>query len=340
MRSLGRGIDSPHEIRGWARIRHLVIDLSRQISPPRIFPVNLNRRSALALAASSSLAFAQTIKAAPAPFQFRYALASCMYGYAPLAEILPETEKIGATGIDIWPKVHGDQREQLDALGEERFASMLRKHNLELSCITQYKLGPFGIDDEIRLAGRLGCKMIVTGGSGPRNLKGSELKSAIAQFLKKMAPTLEIAREHGVKIAIENHDNNLIHDGDSLRYLVDLAPRDVIAVAFAPYHLPQDTDVLCKLLRDLEDSVAVFYAWQHGMGCREKLPKQQELLQMPGRGELDFGPIVKTLAEIKFNGWTEIFMHPVPRGIPILETTAEVTAEINRARSYLEGLLG
>ena len=27
---------------------------------------------------------------------------------------------------------------------------------------------------------------------------------------------------------------------------------------------------------------------------------------------------------------------PVPRGIPILDTPAEVTAEINRARGYLE----
>ena len=29
-------------------------------------------------------------------------------------------------------------------------------------------------------------------------------------------------------------------------------------------------------------------------------------------------------------------MHPVPRGVPILETTAKVTAEINRARAYLD----
>lgn len=301
--------------------------------------MRLNRRTALTVAASSSLSFVRSTQAAERTFQFRYALASCMYGYAPLAEIMPEAKKIGATGIDIWPKVHGDQREQLDVIGEEKFAEMLRDNDLELSCITQYKLGPFGIDDEIRLAGRLGCKMIVTGGKGPRNLKGKELKSAIADFLVKLKPTLEIARENGVRIAIENHANNLIHDADSLRYLVDLAPADAIAVAFAPYHLPQDTDVLCKLLRDLGgESLAVFYAWQHGMGCTTKLPKQQELLQMPGRGDLDFAPIVKTLAEIGFDGWTEIFMHPVPRGIPILETNAEVTAEINRSRAYLDTL--
>ena len=67
-----------------------------------------------------------------------------------------------------------------------------------------------------------------------------------------------------------------------------------------------------------------------------KLPKEQELLQMPGRGPLDFAPILQALKRIDYRGFTEIFMHPVPRGIPILETTAAVTEEINRARAYLE----
>ncbi len=31
-------------------------------------------------------------------------------------------------------------------------------------------------------------------------------------------------------------------------------------------------------------------------------------------------------------------MHPVPRGIPILDSTADVTGEINRARHYLDEL--
>ncbi len=60
---------------------------------------------------------------------------------------------------------------------------------------------------------------------------------------------------------------------------------------------------------------------------------------MPGRGTLDFGPLLASLQRIKYSGWTEIFMHPVPRGIPILETTAAVTAEVNHSREYLEKLL-
>ena len=71
------------------------------------------------------------------------------------------------------------------------------------------------------------------------------------------------------------------------------------------------------------------------MGCHQKLPKEQELLQMPGRGELDFVPLISALRDINYRGWTEIFMHPVPRGIPILDSTGSVTAEINRSRQYL-----
>jgi len=63
------------------------------------------------------------------------------------------------------------------------------------------------------------------------------------------------------------------------------------------------------------------------------------LMQLPGRGTLDFRPMLAALKKIDFSGWTEIFMHPVPRGIPILDTAAEVTDELERARIYLENLL-
>ena len=83
----------------------------------------------------------------------------------------------------------------------------------------------------------------------------------------------------------------------------------------------------------------MFYAWQYGMGCMKKLPKEQELLQMPGRGKLDFTLIVKSLKAINYSGYTSIFMHPVPRGIPILPTAKETTKEINRAKNYLDAIL-
>lgn len=268
-------------------------------------------------------------------FQFQYILGSCMYGYSELAEIVPEVRKIGATAIDIWPKVHGNQREQLDEMGEEKFAALLKKHGISLGCITQYKLGPFGLQNEMRLANRLGCSTIVCGGKGPKGLKGGELKAAVGKFVEQMKPHLEVAEETGVTIAIENHANNLIESPDSLKWLKEFRPSKHLGIAFAPYHLPQEESLLSQLILELGDAIEMFYAWQHGMGCTKKLPKEQELLQMPGRGKLDFSPLLSALRKIRYSGWTEIFMHPVPRGIPILETTAEVTAEINRSRTYL-----
>lgn len=272
-------------------------------------------------------------------FTLRYILRGCMYGYTALAETVPEVRKTAATSIDIWPKVHGNQREQLDEMGEEAFAALLKKHDVTLGCITQYKLGPFGLQDEMRLAQRLGCPLIVTGGSGPKGLHGDALKRAVSVFVEQMKPHLAVAEETGVTVAIENHANNLIESPDSMKWLAELSPSKKLGIALAPYHLPQYEKLLAGLIRALGDNIKMFYAWQHGMGSVTKLPKQQELLQMPGRGELDFAPLLKALKDVSYNGPTEIFMHPVPRGIPILDTTAKVSAEINRARDYLRRCL-
>ncbi len=302
----------------------------------------LTRRDFTAAAAAAVLAVpALNADAQPTdqPFQLRYLLGSCMYGYTALQEIMPEVRKTGAVAIDLWPKVHGNQREQLDEMGEEAFTELLRRHDVQLGCITQYKLGPFGLTQELPLARRLGCSTIVTGGKGPKGLSGDELRSAVQTFTEKMQPHLAIAEENGVTIAIENHGSNLFESADALKWLVELCPNPHLGVALAPYHLPQDEQQLADLIRSLGSRIEVFYAWQHGMGCMKKLPKEQELLQMPGRGSLDFGPILAALSEIRYEGWTEIFMHPVPRGIPILESTAAVTEEINRSRRYLSDCL-
>ncbi|QEG39868.1 sugar phosphate isomerase/epimerase family protein [Roseimaritima ulvae] len=304
---------------------------------------SISRRQFCAIGAAAAAAGSlqpSTVSAEDASsFQLKYLLGSCMYGYQYVGEIFPEVRKTGATAIDIWPKVHGNQREQLADLGEQKFAAMMAEHDITLGCITQYKLGPFGLQDEMRVANRLGCQTMVTGGKGPVGLKGQELKSAVAAFIEKMKPHLAVAEQMGVTIAIENHANNLIDSADSLKWLAELSPSKHLGIALAPYHLPQDEQLLSDLINTLGDSIAVFYAWQHGMGCHKKLPKQQELLQMPGRGDLNFGPLVSALKQINYKGWTEIFMHPVPRGVPILETAAEVTAEINRSRRYLDAML-
>ena len=50
-------------------------------------------------------------------------------------------------------------------------------------------------------------------------------------------------------------------------------------------------------------------------------------------------PLMQQLSSQRFNGPVEIFMHPVPRGVPILNSIAEITAAVRAARAYLDGLL-
>jgi sugar phosphate isomerase/epimerase len=227
----------------------------------------------------------------------------------------------------------------MDEMGHEKFAALLRQHKLKLGILTRYDLGPFKLQPEMAVLKKFGGKMVVCAGSGPKNLTGTELKAAVKKFAEEMQPHIAAAEESGVVIAIENHGNNLIDSPESLKWFAEFTPSKNIGIALAPYHLPDNSETVADVIRALGEKVVHFYAWQHGMGCTVKLPKEQELMQMPGRGELDFVPILKALKEINYDGWTSVFMHPVPRGISILETAAEVTAEVNRARNYLDGCL-
>ena len=272
------------------------------------------------------------------PFELDYILASCMYGTLPLAEIVPEVKRIRSERIDIWPRVHGNQREQVESMGNAAFAALLATHGVGLGISTRFDLGPFGLEEEMAFAQEFGASLIVTGSTGPKGLAGEELRAAVSDFAEALKPHIAAAEKHGITISIENHSSALIESPDSMRWLIEFTDSPHLGIALAPYHLPDDAELVAQLIADLGQGLALFYAWQHGMGCHEKLPKEQELMQMPGRGTLDFAPILAALKRINYSGWTEIFMHPVPRGIPILDSTADVTGEINRARHHLDEL--
>jgi sugar phosphate isomerase/epimerase len=297
----------------------------------------MNRRHFLQTLTAGACATLTSRAVAADGFRFNYMLASSMFGNLPLAEILPEVKKSGAASIDLWPKVHGTQREEIDAMGHEKFAALLKEHGITLGGSTRYDLGPFRLAEELDVMHRLGGTIIVAGGAGNYKLTGEALKAEVTGFVEKLKPTAAKAAELGMTVAIENHGNNLIDSPDSLRWLNDMAPAGV-GIALAPYHLPQEPELIAGLIRHLGPKLSLFYAWEYGMSCAKKMPKEEELQQMPGRGKLDYKPLIAALKEIKFTGPTEIFMHPTPRGFPILETAGAVTAEINRSRAFLDGL--
>ena len=290
-----------------------------------------------------SLALAATVPFAAraaqgAAFRLRYILSSALYGEMSLDLILPEMVKTGCESIDVWCQPHGNQREQIAEMGDEAFASLLGKHRARLGVSSRYPLGPTGLADEMKWMKKFGGGIIVTGSGGPSEPSGTEARTAVRGFLERMKPHVAAAEESGVTIAIENHNRQWLHHPDSLRYFAEFNRSAHLGVALAPHHLHAWVDQLPALIRDLgAKQIPFMYFQEHSEGIFKKTSKEIELWQLPGfGGGLDYRPIVKALADIRYAGLVEIFMHPTPRGIPILPTVAEITAAINRSRAYVE----
>ena len=258
-------------------------------------------------------------------FRLRYLLASSMYGKLPLADVLPEVRKTGADAIDIWPLPHADHREQIEAMGFDAFSKLLETHRVKLGMVSLYSQKQFRMAREIPILAKHGGRLVVTAG---------KIRNPV-RAIESMRGTLDLAREHGVRVSIENHGETL----DEIRRFADAAAKiEAIGVALAPLHLKTKEAELPKLVEDLGEKLFHFYAWQYGKGHSHRDAKLA-MHQMPGVGSLDFRPMLGALKKIEYRHWTEIFMHPTPRGIPILPTAAQVTAAIVRSRDYLEKCL-
>lgn len=276
------------------------------------------------------------------PFKPRYVLSSAMYGDMTVDTVLGEVKRAGCESVDIWRKVHATHREQIEEMGDEAFRAVLKKHDVSLGVSTCYPLGAFGQDEEMRWVKKNGGLMTVsgTGSMGEKNPQGAEAKKQVGAFFEKLKPHYELAEELGITMALENHGNSMLSHPDSIRYFIEFNPSKQVGIAFAPHHLHDHVAEIPKLIREIgNEQMPFIYFQEYHPSSKATMPKEEELKQLPGFGSLDYVPIVSALREIKFSGLAEIFMHPTPRGLPVLPTAAEITAVINKSRAYLDECL-
>lgn len=257
----------------------------------------------------------------------------------PLEVVFSHAAASGAEAVDLWPRPYGNHREQADELGLEATRELAEKYGLRIAAISRYDLGPFRLTEEMAILKKLGGELLITGCGRPKPQERSDLKALVNELVRALEPLAKEAESRGVKIAIENHSSTLLANVDALRWFAELNRYPALGVAFAPYHLPQDPSVLAQLVEELGQQLLLFYAWQYGKGCMEPMPKEAELEQLPGRGPLDFQPVIAALKRINFQGWTEIFMHSYPRGTPMWEDPSAIVDELLRAKKYLESCL-
>ncbi len=299
----------------------------------------MNRRKVCQLLGAAAVlpAFAQA-----KPSYLRYVLSSALYGDLPLDTVLGEARKAGCEAVDIWRKVHATHREQITDMGDAGFQELLTKHETRMAISTCYPLGPFGQSEEMEWVKKNGGSMTVcaSGKMGEKDPTGAEAKSQVKAFFEKLKPHYEKAEELGITMAIENHKNAMLSSPDSIRYFAELNPSKNVGIAFAPHHLYDAVDDIPKLIYDCgKENLPFIYFQEFHPSAKEQMPKEEELKQLPGFGTLDYEPILKALGEVSFDGLAEIFMHPTPRGLPMLPTAPEITAEVNTSRAYLDQCL-
>jgi sugar phosphate isomerase/epimerase len=291
-----------------------------------------------ASAASSGVARAREARSKSDAFRLKHVLSTNQYGTMPIWEIVKEVKAAGCEGLDVWAGRWGNQREQIDFLGHERFAQLLKENGAKVACYTCMDPGFIKCEPHLRAMVKFGGNMIVAGfpnAPGGKDLRGEALRAGIRGSLEKLKPIIGVAGENNVQLAIENHLNGLLETPTGVRMLAEEIREKHVGISFAPFHLPQEAELLGKLVGDLGDRVLYYYAWQQGDGSGDLAPSKQKR-QLPGIGPLDFKPMLAALKRNRFDGWTSIFMHPTPRGAPLHSTPKDVTAELNKARAFLE----
>jgi len=262
--------------------------------------------------AAAALALASRARAAPpTPWRMRLAFSSVMLAGLPIEEVCARAAKLGFDAIDIWCPFDNCKHlaDVVSRLGPEGLKEVLAKHRLELASFTTYttKMEAIGFPAYADFIGRFGGGVVVRE-SQYINVKPENLTTAMRAFFEKLKPQIDKAAETKVRLAIENHGNALLGTPDSFKAFVDLNPSPQhVGLAIAPYHLQNIKAPVEEVIRTSGSQLLFFYAWQSAAAMD----------QLPGHGPADFVPWIKALADIRYQGFINPFMHghPTPQAL-------------------------
>jgi sugar phosphate isomerase/epimerase len=254
----------------------------------------------------------------------KLALSSVMFSGLPLADFCAESVRLGFKGIDLWGPF-GRCRHLAEArdLGAGGFLKLLEKHGQELGAWTTYrtKVDQKGFPGFAEFIGACGGGVVVRE-SKYADVGKDQLEAALRDFFKELQPEIDLAREHKVKLAIENHAGAILNTIESIRAFAKLNPApEVVGIALAPYHLQTGKASVIEAIEACGNQLVFFYAWQLEGGVK----------QLPGHGPLDFAPWMEALARQDYHHWMTPFMHG---DLP----PADMAAAVATSARYLRGL--
>ena len=251
-----------------------------------------------------------------APWRMRLSTSSIHYAELPIEKACARIAGLGFEAIDLWSAYEGCPHldDVASRLGPEGLKALLEKHKLKLFAFSVYQ---GGYARYAQLLGQVGGGLALQGSEGP--CRPEELTARMRQFMENLKPALELAEKHNSYLAIENHGSALLDSLDSFKAFVDANPSPRLGIALAPYHLQAARASVPDAIRVCGRHLFFFYAWQN----------QPDSKQLPGVGPTDMRPWLQALADVRYRGYVNPFMHGHP-GTEIMTTNLAI------ARDYLK----
>ena len=268
---------------------------------------NLNRRDflkvvgvgAVAGVAASSCTGLGRIRAGGEKWRMHLSTSSIHFMQMPIEQACERIARLGFEAIDIWSAHEGCPHldDVAKRLGPDGLKKLLAEHKLKLFAFSVYK---GGYARYAELLGKAGGGVAVRGSAPP--CKPEELAVRMRKFIEELKPLVELAEQHNSYLAIENHGNALLCSLDSLKAFVDTNTSPRLGIALAPYHIQALKASVPEAIRICGKQLFFFYAWQHYPGPE----------QLPGIGPTDMTPWIQALADIRYRGYVNPFMHGHP----------------------------
>ena len=249
-------------------------------------------------------------------WRMRLSTSSIHFMGLPIEQACERIARLGFEAIDIWSAHQGCPHldDVAKRLGPEGLKEVLTKNKLKLFAFSVYR---GGYEKYAELLGKAGGGVAVRGSAGA--CKPEELTARMREFLEGLKPLAELAEKYNSYLAIENHGNALLCSQDSFKAFIDNNTSPRLGIALAPYHVQRQKESVTEAIRICGRQLFFFYAWQSYKGNG----------QLPGIGPTDMKPWIKALAEIRYRGYVNPFMHGHPEP-DVME------ANLAKSRDYLK----
>ncbi|MEN6578875.1 MAG: TIM barrel protein [Phycisphaerales bacterium] len=249
-------------------------------------------------------------------WRMRLATSSIHFAELPIEKACERIAGLGFEAIDIWSAHEGCPHldDVASRLGPKGLKDLLDKQKLKLSAFSVYA---GGYARYAELLGQAGGGVAVQGSASP--CTPDELIPRMRQFIESLKPLVKLAEKYNSYLAIENHGNALLDSLDSFKAFVDMNTSPRLGIAMAPYHIQASQASVPEAIRICGPQLLFFYAWQN----------QPDSKQLPGVGPTDMTTWIRALADVKYRGYVNPFMH----GHPGTET---MTKNLATAKEYLK----